>query len=259
MPEREASERLKEGHQLASDIVQPEGPSISSSSSTYIPTMMTLPGGLGGEFATEAAMRGFGYARDSMATYAFGNAAAGAGAGGLEQAPEDAVNEDILRPHVKRFVSGVMGQGQTASPIAAAGSASITELDSTQGPTTTTTTAEEGVDLPLAGKKGKGGEKKKEKGKPAAGKSKTSKLRDKWEEFKVVHGTGLIVVLDDLAVSLPPPFTLPVRACEYGGKSSWICIGSGGCRCRIFMRGWKGGFIRMVYPFQIPDIVARFE
>lgn len=224
--EREASERLKEGHELASDIVQPSAGTGIGTTGVGNPfsglNYPTLPGGMGGEFAAEAAMRGLGMARDSVASYAFGNGVrAGGGGGGVgeeeEGAGTGAVNEDILQPHVKRFVSGVLKQGSSATPTATP-TATITELDPTEGELAATE-EDPSASVPV-GKNGKGKEKKekekKEKVKKATsgdpgtgkGKSKTTKLRDKWEEFKIVHGTGLIVVLDDLAVSFVP-FCLP--------------------------------------------------
>lgn len=152
LKEEDAAQRLKEGHELADDIVQPPG------------NGPTLPGGLGGDFATGAA-RGFGFARDTVSAYAFGREDT------INE--DDTVNVDILKPHVQSLVGTVLpstGKDGTPDPgEAKASSKSAAKEDA---------------------KKAKAGVK-----------SKTTKLRDKWEDFKVTHGTGLIVVLDDLSVS----------------------------------------------------------
>lgn len=158
LKEEEAARLTKEGHELADDIVQPEGGGP------------TIPGGLGGDFATGAA-RGFGFARDTVSAYAFGKE------DGAEQ--DDAVNVDIFRPHVQSVVNRV---------LPASSSEASTGETAKGGP----------VEEPKeTGKKGKSGDAKKKPQVP----SKTTKLREKWEEFKVTNGTGLIVVLDDLSVS----------------------------------------------------------
>lgn len=152
LKEVDAAQRLQEGHELADDIVQPQG------------NMPTLPGGLGGDFASGAA-RGFGFARDTVSAYAFGRE------GTIDE--EDTVNDDILKPHVQSLVGNVLPSGEKAESPGPADSGSAGKPGSKEGDGKKTKTA----------------------------KSKTSKLRDKWEEFKVTHGTGLIVVLDDLSVS----------------------------------------------------------
>jgi hypothetical protein len=161
LKEEEAARLTKEGHELADDIVQPEGGGPS------------IPGGLGGDFATGAA-RGFGFARDTVSAYAFGKE------DGTQQ--DDAVNVDIFRPHVQSVVNRV---------LPASTSDGSTGKTAKEGPAEEQETKE-------SGKKGKKGDTK--KGKPQVP-SKTTKLREKWEEFKVTNGTGLIVVLDDLSVS----------------------------------------------------------
>lgn len=164
LKEEDAAQRLKEGHELADDIVQPPG------------SMPTLPGGLGSDFASGAA-RSFGFARDTVSTYAFGREDT------IDE--ENTVNVDILRPHVQSLAGTVLPlDDKVARPgpgvPASAGKPGANEGDSKKART--------GV------------------------KSKTTKLRDKWEEFKVSHGTGLIVVLDDLSVSQGfPDHSAPLR------------------------------------------------
>lgn len=154
LKEEDAAMRLKEGHELADDIVQPPGNGPS------------LPGGLGGDFATGAA-RGFGFARDTVSAYAFGREDT------LNE--EDTVNVDILKPHVQSLVGTVL---PSTDP----------HKEGPSDPGNVKTPGKTG---------GKEGDAKKVK---TAGKSKTTKLRTMWEDFKVTHGTGLIVVLDDLSV-----------------------------------------------------------
>lgn len=155
--EADAAKRNEEGRELAEDIVQPKGNGPS------------IPGGLGGDFATGAARR-FNLARSAVTTYT----------SSTETGPQDddAVNVDILKPHVQSVVNRVL----PASTGAQGRKASM-----------------EGVaeDQNAGGKKGKAVDTEKPKPKVP---SKTTKLREKWESFKVTHGTGFIVVLDDLSV-----------------------------------------------------------
>lgn len=155
--EVDAAKRNQEGRELAEDIVQPEGNGPS------------IPGGMGGDFATGAA-RGFSFARSAVTAYTSGTE------NGLQE--DDAVNMDILKPHVQSVVNRVL----PASTGAQGDKASIEGLTE---------------DRKAGGKKGKTADTEKPKSKVP---SKTTRLHEKWEAFKVNHGTGLIIVLDDLSV-----------------------------------------------------------
>lgn len=186
LKEEDAARRTKEGHDLAEDIVQPEGSGPS------------IPGGLGGDFATGAA-RGFGFARDTVSAYAFGKE------DGTQQ--DDAVNVDILRPHLQSVANRVL---PASSSEGSAGKAA--KDDPAEDPKEST-------------KKGKAGDSKKVKPQVP---SKTTKLREKWEAFKVTNGIGLIIVLDDLSVSDIDDL---LAICEL---KRFVCAD------RIYMSGLKG-------------------